>query len=214
MRVVLAIAICFLIVPLANAERFLITTFPVGDADQATPIIMQAYKMLGHAVEIEVVPAKRGIVAANQGASDGELIRIDGISANFPNLIQVPVPIINAATSVITSKSSRFQPMEWNDLKSVEFAIPLGVQILRMRTKGMGGITVSSAEALLKMVDRERIMAAVMPLTMALKFPKLIDKLRIVEPPIEVTPLYHYVHKKHRKIVPELARVLKEIQKK
>ena len=195
----------------AIADMKRISTFPVGESELAIPIITEAYKRLGYDVEITTLPAKRSLISVNRGDYDAELMRIDGTSKHYPNLVKIPVSILNSKISVITKKESSFTPKDWKDLPPAKLGIPLGVQVVSKGTEGMESEKVTSSELLLNMVLKNRIEAAILPLAMAYKHPNLMAKLRIVEPAIQVVKIYHYVHKKNAHLVPDLTRILEEI---
>lgn len=212
MRVFLFIAIISnLWISSAFAEVKRITTFAVGESEFVIPIITEAYKRLGYDVEITTLPAKRSLISVNRGEFDAELMRIDGTSMYFPNLMKIPVSVLNSKISVVTNKDSSFTPRNWQDLPQVKFGIPLGVQVVNKGTEGMDSQKVSSSEVLLNMVLKNRIDAAVLPLAMAHKHPKLMAQLRTVEPAIQVVKIYHYVHKKNAHLIPDLTRILEKL---
>ena len=62
----------------------------------AAEIIRQAYATLGITVVYKTYPAERALMMSNRGLSDGELVRVKGIEANYPNLIRIPVSHVTA----------------------------------------------------------------------------------------------------------------------
>jgi polar amino acid transport system substrate-binding protein len=205
------IAAMIIIQPLvsqAQADTFTINTFDLGITEQATAILKEAYQQLGHDVVIKKLPAKRSVVMANLGLADGELIRIAGTSLEYENLIRIPVPIMTSKTIVITKKNSVFTPLKWKDLRGKKFAIPLGVKLIQDRTKGMQPEIVSIVASLFKMLERKRVDAVVLPLEM---LGSASEDVRMVNPAIEVIELFHFVHKKHKNIVTDLAMIFEEM---
>lgn len=55
----------------------------------AQSLLTQAYYKLGIKSHFHTVPGERGLLMTNQGQAGGELIRIGGLSAQYPNIIQV-----------------------------------------------------------------------------------------------------------------------------
>jgi len=53
-------------------------------------VYTEALKRLGIEFEYLDVPARRASLMVNQGEADGELFRVAGYNANYPNLVQVP----------------------------------------------------------------------------------------------------------------------------
>lgn len=64
-------------------------------ADYAEELLRLAYKDMGYKVKYVNVPLKRGLFEAVHGNLDGELLRIEGLSNTFPNLIAVPYKLFD-----------------------------------------------------------------------------------------------------------------------
>lgn len=86
----LLVAACLTVVlkPSEAQERLVLVTPPnTVDTVISEVITRKAYKRIGIDVEILKVPGERALRMANSGKADGEVQRIDGISANYHNLI-------------------------------------------------------------------------------------------------------------------------------
>ncbi|WP_027709163.1 transporter substrate-binding domain-containing protein [Zooshikella ganghwensis] len=81
-------------------------------------------------------------------------------------------------------------------------------------SKGMNVIFLNSIEQQFKMLSVERVDLAVVTRIEGLQTIKRLNlsKIYTLEPSIQKIPLYHYVNKKHYRIVPELTDVLKEMK--
>ena len=205
------IAVMIIIQPLVSqvqADTFTINTFDLAITEQATAIVKEAYQQLGHDIVINILPAKRSVVMANLGLADGELIRIAGTSLDYENLIRIPIPIMISKTIVVTRKNSVFTPLKWEELRGGKFAIPLGVKLIQDRTKDMQPEIVSIVHSLFKMLEKKRIDAVVVPLEM---LGSASNDVRIVNPPIEVVELFHFVHEKHKNMAADLAVIFEEM---
>ena len=55
------------------------------------------FARLGHDVAIERVPAERSLLNVNLGIDDGNGPRIGGLSRIYPNIRQVPEPVMTAS---------------------------------------------------------------------------------------------------------------------
>ena len=77
-------------------------------------------------------------------------------------------------------------------------------------TKGMNAVELDSDDQLLKMLDKGRLdlVVAQVPdaLRSILKFN--LTGIHSLDPSISYLPLYHYLHKKHVDLIPEIERVL------
>ncbi len=195
----------------AFARHFHFYTYSQSNAKMATPLLRRAYRKLGHSISIEQMPSLRGLAAANKGHSDGEFIRIAGLSQRFQNLIQVPVAILHLDTVIVTASDSNLAIKDWSDLAAVRFGSMRGMQLAFVRTHGLKHVLVDDEAGLLEMVVRGRLDAAVFHMSTVQKYPEALKKLRIIQPPLENTALYHYVHQRHREIVPKLVTVLNDM---
>lgn len=192
----------------ATAKNLHFYTYSMEAADLAAPMLARAYARLGYSLTVEAMPPKRSLEAANRGVSDGEFVRVGGLSDRFENLIQIPIPLIEVATVVIIPAGSSFNPKTWADLGAVKFGVLRGMQLARLRTHGMRKVIVDDAVGLLEMVSRGRLDAAVLHLNTARKYDDDVRGLTVLYPALEQTPLFHYVHKRHRHLVPKLIEFL------
>ena len=193
----------------------------ISTFDQKTAVI-EVHKLLGKAyrnlgIEMGVVkfPASRALVEANLGnATDGELIRISGLTKQFPNLIEVPVRIANFRISVF-SKNTTFKVDGWPSLKPYEIAFMRGFKGMEKHADGLKVYRTVSSEAALRMVHTDRTDIAVLPhldgLILLQKL-KMTGEVRYLLPPLEDVQLYHYLHKKHENLVPKITGELKKME--
>ena len=54
----------------------------------------EAFRRVGVKLRLVKLPAERGLINANAGTEDGDLTRIAGLEAHYPNLIRVPEKLI------------------------------------------------------------------------------------------------------------------------
>ncbi len=87
-------------------------------------ILREAYKRIGYNLQVKKYPASRAIYYSSQGAVDGELSRIAGLSKKYPELIQIKVP-------TLTSTIHAFSLMEDLDAPTYESIIDysIGIQV-------------------------------------------------------------------------------------
>ncbi|MDV7341829.1 transporter substrate-binding domain-containing protein [Terasakiella sp. A23] len=188
------------------------------NSDISEIVLRKAYEKIGYQLHILSLPAKRSLHHANEGQSDGELFRIDGMEKTFTNLIKVPVAVNQLDAMVMTQKDD-FSVKGWDSLNPYLIAIRRGVKFSEIGTKGMSRVYFNSNMGLGRiLIQDNNVDIAVIARANGLQTIQHLrevnasQKLHLTEPPIATYPLYHYLHKKHADLVPRLAAVLEEMQ--
>jgi len=180
----------------------------------ASEVLVEAYGRLGHTVKVLELPAARSIFISNEGAGvDGELFRVSGIETKFQNLVPIPVTL-SFSDWVVVSKSNTIKIEGWHSIKSFVVGTRLGVVTTDIGTKGMEPTKVNTNKQLLKMLLSDRVDLIVLSKNNALKHTQGIEhkNLHILQPPIQSVPVYHFVHKKHARLIPKITTILKAMQ--
>ncbi|QTA93179.1 substrate-binding periplasmic protein [Desulfonema magnum] len=213
----LSIVSVFLTVrPLVASEPLIFSTFQSASVadDLSEAVLREAYKRIGLQIVVKKFPAKRALLMANNGRTDGELFRIIGTEKHCPNLIRIPVPIIFFKGSVFT-KNTDFPVKGWDSLKPYKIGIVRGIQFSDAPTKQMKRYDFNLIEELFKSLDKGLIDIALYAHLDGLVFIKNHFKgsgMRVLEPPLVELPLYNYLHKKHKKLVPKITSVLQKME--
>ena len=100
-------------------------------------ILKEAFRRAGATFDRIMVPSARALILADQGAIDGDYVRIQGIDASFPNLVRVGVPIATMDFAAFTVNPGPY-PATWADLASAPFAHIIGWKIVEQNTAGFG----------------------------------------------------------------------------
>lgn len=197
-------------------ENRLTLSMVAGNPDQkvAADILKVAYSRLGIKLNILPMPGQRALQESSRGSTDGEVLRIYHIGDKFPSLIRIPTPINYFETVLFTKNHSiNFESMQ--DLKQYRFGILRGVKNSEQIVKDMPKVEMaSSLEALMLMLDSERVDFVVCARGNGLI---LLDKMnnhsiKAVSPPIKKVLTYHYLHHKHKELVPEISEIIKGMQ--
>ena len=187
--------------------------------DAGENLLREAYKRLGISVKTTVLPGERGLILANHGQTDGELNRIAGLENDYHNLIMVPVPLSNIE-AVALVRNVRFKVVGWESLKGRAIGIRLGSKFAEKGTKGMKVSAVPQYPALLKMLELGRVDVVVgARATFLAELQKMREEggadmvagLTILEPPIDHIKTYHYLHIKHKALLPEITKALSDV---
>ncbi|MCJ8340908.1 MAG: transporter substrate-binding domain-containing protein [Pseudomonadales bacterium] len=194
------------------AQSPLSKTDHTGYLDQ---IIIEAFKRIDLKIDIEHKPVERSIRGANNGQSDGEYIRVAGLSQIYPNLIQVPEKIFDFEFVVFTAKR-KVIINGWDSLKPYSVGIVIGWKILEKNIQDVRHRTdFNGPEILFKMLDLGRIDIAVYAKFLGFG---IVNNLGLKDifvntTPLAVKPMYLYLHKKHRNIIPDITKSLQSMKK-
>ena len=172
-------------------------------------VLKEAYAELGIDLVIRNVPAKRALFESNSGQVDGEINRIEGIEAQYSNLIRITVPV-NFVDIALFSKRDDLIVSGWESLQSYSIGVVAGILVVEQKTKHLKPQSVYSFDQLVKMLDAGRFDIGI---TTFLSGGRSLSQLnypevKVFNPSLERVPLYHYLHKKHSNLVPHLTRVL------
>ena len=212
---VLAVFIIFSFGQQAISAESVVLVTPVNSVDTVTSevILREAYRRIGINLVIKKYPAERALKLANQGKVDGEVQRINGIAAKYPNLIQVH-PKINFIEGVVFSKSVTFDVKGWESLRPYRIGIIRGIKFAERNTAGMKVLPAGNYATLFKMLDRKRFDIIVSP-SLNGRYQMLqagVKGLRELPPPIMRFDLFHYLHKKNKALLPRISKVLQSMR--
>ena len=180
-------------------------------------IVQQAYRQLGITTTIHALPAERALHFANSGLVDGEISRIDGLAPQYPNLIQLPVAI-----NYLQASAFSFDPdirlNDWQSLAPYRIGILRGNKFAEQGTLGLDVQAVNSPAQLLKMLSNGRLDIII---TSFVASHRLYQRLKAQASPLKLVrldsqlpriKLYHYLHERHRHLVPALTRQLRDME--
>lgn len=207
--------VIFLSGELTQAEPLNIVYPPEKNAfhDAAAAIIRDAYNKIGTEVVFKTYPAERALQISNSGDADGELVRVDNISTTYTNLIKIPVSHV-VAEQMAFAKESKIEIAGWESLRPYKIVFHKGYKAAELGTKGMDVQLVGHDKQAFLMVDKGR-----RDVVLANRFTGLslikemnLNRIRMLIPPVQVDPLYHYLHKKHKALVPQITAVLRKMK--
>ena len=209
MRLGLAALIMYVVaINSAQAEMFRIATAESSETRAIAELVKEVYRRLGHDTEFVFRPAKRSVREVNRGRFDAELARITGIENEFPNLVRVEEPVYTVSVSAVVRSDSNIRVNSWEEIGDRWIGYPRGYKLLDIRTRELNSIKAKNPSSIIKMVKAGRMEIGLLMTSDAAALAQKYGGISVLEPPIEVTTLYHYVHVKHRRMVPSLEKVL------
>ena len=203
-----ALFVSFLAIFPAHAEMYKIVAPESKVTRSISRLVEEAYRQLGHDTEFAYLPAERSVREVNRGKYDAELARITGLDNEFPNLVRVQEPIYTLQISAFVRSDSDIEISTWEDIGDRRVGYPRGYRILNIRTRGLNVIKTKDPETTVKMVKGGRMEIGFLLTSDAVALAEKLGGISVIEPPIEQSTLYHYVHVKHRRLIPKLEKVI------
>ncbi|MBW7971027.1 transporter substrate-binding domain-containing protein [Bradyrhizobium sp. BR 10289] len=211
----IAIACLSLLLPAAPSQaQQLIRLARIADIpDQYVggEMLRAVYARLDIRLEFEDVPGKRALALS----SAGEIQRIGTLSRDYPTLIKI-TPAINYIEPAVFTTRLHFDVAGWDSLRNYRIGIVRGVGSSEAGTRGMADVTATTGlESMVKMLDADRFDLMVTDLfsgMVAVRKLNLQARIYPLAPPLERIHIYHYLHERHRDLVPKVGTVIAEME--
>lgn len=212
------ILFCFLAFSqIASAREVVISTFERPSRIVSTVEIMleEAYRRLGHQLQIAKIPGERSLILASAGDVDGDLFRVGRIEHEYKNLIKVPVNLLTFEIVVFT-KGKIFPVIDWSSLIPYTVGYRRGIKAVEYRLhERIKTISAATYEPVFRMLEAGRCDVVVASRASG---NEAIDVLKLkgifaLESPLIKESLYHYLHVKNKDLVAPLTKVLKQMEK-
>ncbi|MCX4029258.1 transporter substrate-binding domain-containing protein [Endozoicomonas sp. SM1973] len=213
-RAIIFLLLYSYLIPITASNNALIITQITDDSpltNTAKDIIRMAYQKLGINIHFLRLPAERSLVLTNQAVTDGELFRIDNINLAYPNLIKVPTPYL-VAEHMAFSKTKQFTVKGWESVKPYRICFRIGYKVAEHNTRGFNIVLVNTNQQALHMLNSNRVEVVILDRLIGLNSIQSLGfkDIKMLTPPLQTTPLFHYLHKKHKKLVPKLNTIIQE----
>lgn len=177
-------------------------------------IANEAFRRVGYKLKLEKLPAERALMNANEGLIDGELIRITGLEALYPNLIRVPEKLTNWEFMAFSKNTS--VPSTWESMRSRHVGHIRGWKIYEKNLAGAEHvIAVEDSTQLFNMLVLDRIEVALYEHWMGLALVKQqgLHNVHPISSPLVSCEMFIYLNKRHAPLVPKLAETLRALKR-
>lgn len=204
----------------ASADTFVISTDDVPPLATVymkgyhNRIAVEAFRRLGHTVNIPQLPSGRALLNAQNGIDDGTMPRIAGLSAEYPNLLQVPEKLMDYQFTAFTMLDD-VTVRTWQDLKPYSIAYVHGWKIFERNTKGFPNVSsVHDPEQLFTLLARNRVDIVLLERWQGMLAAQKIGlkNVRAIMPPLVERQMFIYLHNKHKAILPGLAQAMRAMK--
>jgi polar amino acid transport system substrate-binding protein len=218
--VFLLFLLCFLPIAAVHGQQTLTLNTPGSppyhypDQTGILDLWMQdAFARIGITVNLEWLPPERSLLNANTGISDGEAIRIAGLSEKYANLIQIPEKVHDC--EFVAFSKINIPINGWDSLAPYDVGIIRGHKICELNIKNSLSLTkVDNTELLFLLLKNNRADVVVVEriFGMAMLTQLGLHDVAMLEPPLATQEFFLYLHNKHEDIAPRIARAIKEMK--
>lgn len=201
---------------IARAESLVVSTNNTPlDRAALEALSLEAGRRAG--VEFRLVgnPSERGLQMANQGEIDGEGLRVAGLTAQYPNLVQVPERFIGISFVAFAKDAMITVDHGWDSLRPHRVAFITGWKMFEANAAGARSVTkVDKPEQLFRMLDAGRIDLALYTRAdgVALVRALGLSSIAPVSPALKDVDMFLYLHRRHEALVPRLAGALRAMK--
>mgnify|MGYP002700126827 CR=1 FL=1 len=196
---------------LATPKIMHIAAFPKQNVQGkvAVGLIKAAYDKLGIEVEIHRLPGARSILQVDRGELDAELMRIKGMEDTFDNLVPVNIHLMYMQVAAF-SQLKNVSLKSWQDLKPYKIAYELGFKLLENNTKGMNVIKTNDPHHAFRLLNEDKVDMVIDLKLDGMSYIKQqnLKDIKVILPALKTFAVFHYVHVKHKKLVPQLEQAL------
>lgn len=178
-------------------------------------IMIEAFRRIGVPLKIVRLPSERALLNADEGIDDGNYSRVEGLEKQYTNLIRVPEEITRFEF-VAFSRNKGINLSGWNSLKPYNVGLVTGWKILEYNITDVKSLVmVKNGEMLFNLLKHDRADIVVYDRRQGMVLLQKLnaDDIAILEPPLAVRSMYPYLNKKHKELVPLLAKTLREMKK-
>ena len=175
----------------------------------------EAFRRAGAEFKLVSLPSERSLKSADAGEVDGEGLRVAGLTAQYPNQVQVPERYVRISFVAFAKDATINLDNGWESLKPYSVAFITGWKMFEANATGARAVTkVDKPEQMFQMLDGGRVDLALytradgLALARGLGLPSIAP----VWPALKDVDMYLYLHKKHEALVPRLVQALKAMK--
>ncbi len=174
----------------------------------------EAFRRVGVELRLIKLPAERGLVSANDGSEDGDMVRIAGLEKLYPNLIRVPEKLVDWEFSAFSKDKTI--PSTWPALQQHTIGLIKGWKIYEKAFAEAKYVSTTDDPAqLFRLLEMDRIEVALYErrLGLALMKQQGLKDMQPLAPPLATREMFIYLHRRHATLVPKLAEALRAIKR-
>lgn len=173
----------------------------------------EAFRRAGVRLRLVKLPAERALINANAGIEDGDMSRIAGLEAQYPNLVRVPEKLIDWEFAAFGRDVAL--PAHWETLRTHPVGHIRGWKIYEQQLAGAPHVVTAEDPAqLFRQLQLDRTEVALYERWQGLSRIQRqgLTDVYLLDPLLARREMYLYLHKRHAALVPRLAAALRAIK--
>lgn len=173
----------------------------------------EAFHRAGARLRLVKLPAERGLLNANAGIEDGDMVRIAGLEAQYPDLVRVPEKLLDWEFAAFGKNAAL--PARWESLRTHRVGHIRGWKLYEQQLAGAPRVvTAEDSAQLFRQLQRDRIEVALYARWQGLSLIRRegLKGVHALEPPLATREMFIYLHKRHAALVPRLVEALRAIK--
>lgn len=204
------------VIGLAQAQTLAISTNNTPlDRRALQDLSQEAFRRAGLELRLVNLPSERSLHAANLGEVDGEGLRVAGLTAQYPNLIQIPERYIGISFVAFARDATIRLDNGWDGLKPYSVAFIGGWKMFEANATTARVVNkVEKPEQLFRMLEGGRVDLALYTRADGIALVKSmgLSSIAPVAPTLKDVDMYLYLNRKHEAQVPKIAKALREMK--
>jgi polar amino acid transport system substrate-binding protein len=175
----------------------------------------EAFRRAGLEFKLVSLPSERSLNAANLGEVDGEGLRVAGLSAQYPNLVQVPERFLGVSFVAFAKDASIRLDQGWDSLKPYSVAHIIGWKMFEANASTARVVNkVDRPEQMFRMLEGDRVQLALYTRADGQALVRSLGLRDIValSPALKDVDMYLYLHRRHEALASRVAQALREMK--
>ncbi|TQV67269.1 transporter substrate-binding domain-containing protein [Exilibacterium tricleocarpae] len=173
------------------------------------------YAELGYTISVVNMPHRRSFKTANDGRElDGVLLQVEEVMAGFDNLLRVESTFYEVESFVWSRDAGLKLDVDgWASIRPYRIGIDQQKLFGISRTEGFNRIVAKDPRQSIKLLAGGRVDLIIMTGFEGRYYGRRQSetRLRRLEPALYSTPLYHYLHRRHRELLPHISRQVRTL---
>ena len=215
-RILLAIGYLLCSATIYAAPQLIVSTAEESAIQEISiQVLQEAYADIGYTLHVLRTANARSLMLANEGRTDGEVSRVRGVEEEFTNLVRVPVAVNKLDIRAFT-KNSAIKISGWDSLRGYNLICVKGGKLVEryLAAHNIDCYYVTQFSQAVRMLHAGRGDIALLPEVNGMQAIKQKGLTGVImsDVSLHTAGLYHYLHRKHVALIPEIESSLKRMR--